>query len=100
MDIKYQVVFTEKAKHQINDIYEYISVNLFDDNAAKNLMAKIESKLKYLAAFPMMHPVSKVKFYRKCIIDNYIAFYKVDEVHKTVVIMAVYHGSQDYESYF
>jgi len=39
----------------------------------------------------------KRKGYRKLIVDNYIAFYLVDEEEKQVVIMRVLYGRQKYQ---
>ncbi|MDW7669905.1 MAG: type II toxin-antitoxin system RelE/ParE family toxin, partial [Bacillota bacterium] len=40
----------------------------------------------------------KKKGYRKLIIDNYIAFYLVNEEERQVVVMRVLYGRQKYES--
>ena len=39
------------------------------------------------------------KGYRKLIVDNYIAFYIVNEQKKEVVIMRVLYGRQKYDNY-
>jgi len=40
----------------------------------------------------------KKKGYRKLIIDNYTAFYLVNEEEKQVIVMRVLYGRQKYES--
>lgn len=39
----------------------------------------------------------KKKGYRKLIIDNYVAFYLVNEVEKMVVIMRILYSKRKYE---
>jgi len=39
----------------------------------------------------------KSRGYRKLIIDNYLAFYLVNEPEKQVVIMRILYGAQNYQ---
>ena len=40
MDINYEIVLTEIAKEELEEIYEYISKNLLEKAAANRLMEK------------------------------------------------------------
>jgi len=100
MDFKYKVILSEKASRQIDAIYQYISENLQSDKAAKALMAKIKKNLVYLETAPHIFPLSKIKGCRKCLVDNYLVFFEIDESAKEIHIVAAYHGSQDYLAIF
>jgi addiction module RelE/StbE family toxin len=98
---KYIIKFTPKAREDLEQIYCYISEKLFADIAAINLVDNIENSIMRLKKFPYSgSPASddilKSKGYRKLIVDNYIAFYKVEEDSARVIIMRILYGAQNY----
>ncbi|MHB1653626.1 MAG: type II toxin-antitoxin system RelE/ParE family toxin [Desulfitobacteriaceae bacterium] len=89
----YSLKFTPKANEDLEQIYSYISGKLFAEMAADNLLERIESSIMRLKDFPyscsfVLDEPLKNRGYRKLMVDNYIAFYLVDEMEKQVVIMA------------
>ena len=50
----YEIEFTEDARDEIREIYEYISKNLVNENAAKRLMRKMRKSVLDLAESPKM----------------------------------------------
>jgi toxin ParE1/3/4 len=98
----YSVKFTPKAMNDLDEIYRYISDELFAEDAANNLLERIETSILGLKDFPfscnfVADEFLKKKGYRKLIIDNYIAFYLVDELNKRVVIMRILYGRRKYQ---
>lgn len=98
----YSLKFTPKASGDLEQIYSYISHKLFAEIAANNLLEKIESSIIRLKSFPyscsfVSDDALKSKGYRKLIVDNYIAFYLVNEMEKQVVIMRILYGAQTYQ---
>ena len=96
----FEVMFTPIASEDIEQIFSYISEQLFAEKAATELLDKIEASIMRLTEFPFsgslaIDEILKRKGYRKLIIDNYIVFYLVDE-KKVVIIMRVLYGAQDY----
>lgn len=99
---KYKIKITPKANDDLDEIYKYIFEELFNLDAADNLMNKIEKSMMRLGEFPLScslveDNVLKNKGYRKLIIDNYIAFYIVDDKEERVVIMRVLYSRQKYQ---
>ncbi len=99
---KYKLKITPKANDDLDEIYNYISIELSNEAAAVNFMNKIEMNIMRLRDFPLScsfveDDVLKSKGYRKLVIDNYIAFYIVDEGEKLVVVMRVLYGRQKYQ---
>lgn len=96
----YEVILTDVAKEELEKIYEYISEKLVEKPAADRLMEKIEKNILRLEQNPYSceeiytKPHSEV--YRKLIIDNYIALYKVYDECKKVVIYRIVYGKMDY----
>jgi addiction module RelE/StbE family toxin len=96
----YEIILTDTAKEEIEEIYEYISHNLYEKLVANKLMEKIENSFLMLEQNPYICTKVQVKphneIYRKLIIDNYIALYEVEEKHKRVIVYRVLYGKMDY----
>lgn len=101
-ETKYTLKIAPKAYGDLDDIYSYISRELYNEGAADNLLENIETNIMRLKDFPfscsfVMDEILQNKGYRKLIIQNYIAFYLVREDEKQVVIMRVLYGRQKYQ---
>ena len=96
----YEIVFTDTAKEELEEIYEYISEHLLEVGAANRLMDKIEQSILRLKQNPYscveVHIKPHNNVYRKLVIDNYIALYEVEETYKQVIIYRVVYGKRDY----
>ncbi len=96
----YEIVFTDTAKEELEEIYEYISEHLLEVETANRLMDKIEQSIFRLEQNPYscveVHIKPHNNIYRKLVIDNYIALYEVEETYKQVVIYRVLYGKRDY----
>jgi len=101
MDIKYDIIVTEKAKNEIDDIYNYISKSLMAEKAAENLVKKIENSILQLEDMPKLGSIIEIyklrKYtYRKLIINNYVVLYRIDEERNIVYIARVVYGGRNY----
>lgn len=99
---KYSLKFTPKAIEDLDKTYNYIAYELYAEGSAISLLERIETSIMRLKNFPfscsyVADEFLKYKGYRKLIIDNYIAFYIVNEEEKMVVIMRVLYGRQKYQ---
>ena len=104
MATPYSLFFTQDARGDINEIYDYIAHSLSAEKAAHRLMSKIESEIRSLADFPYSGPlVSDVRLaalgYRKLLVERYILVYTVDESKCSVIILRVFYGAMDYLKY-
>ena len=99
----YRIKFTPIASEDLEEVYHYISKELYAEAAATNLLEKIEEKVMRLIEYPFScshveDDSLRRKGYRKLIVDNYIVFYLVDQNKEQVNIMRVLYGSQKYQS--
>lgn len=96
----YEIILTDIAKEELEDIYDYIYNQLLAEKAANNLMEKIEKQILLLENNPYACVEVSIKpkneLYRRLIIDNYIVLYQVEEEYKQVVIYRVLYGKRDY----
>ena len=92
MDIsnQYQVEFTDECKREIRKIYNYIKEDLYAEEAAQNLMIKIEE----------FTSIDKYKgtdrIYRRMVINSYVILYTIDEENKKVYVSHMYYSGSDY----
>jgi len=103
MPNNYSLKMMPQAERDLDGIYAYIAHELTNVQAAERLMEKIEESLIALEAMPNGCPFSEIPElrndgYRKCVIENYIALYKVDEKRKLVVVAKIFYGMRDYNN--
>ena len=97
----YEIEFTEDARDEIREIYEYISKNLVNEDAAKRLMRKMRKNVMELAESPKIYAKIEKKDrmkreFRRMVIDNFIVLYTIDEAKKTIYISHMYYGRRNY----
>ena len=97
----YEIEYTEDARDEIREIYEYISKNLVNENAAKRLMRKMRKSVLDLAESPKIYVKTEKKDrmkreFRRMVVDNFIVLYTIDEDKKTVYISHMYYGKRNY----
>ncbi|NLB42677.1 MAG: type II toxin-antitoxin system RelE/ParE family toxin [Clostridiales bacterium] len=103
MASNYTIKMTPKAADDLDNIYQYISEELFATSSAANILEKIEKGIMGLGQFPfscnyVADEYLRNKGYRKLIIDNYVVFYLIEEENDKVIIMRVLYGKQKYEN--
>ena len=93
------IEWTEQAPLQLDHAHDYISLANSEEVAARITMQIIAS-IQQLAAFPMSGRSGRVPGTRELVISNtpFIAAYAVD--HDRIVILAVYHGAQQWPEAF
>lgn len=99
----YTIKMTPKAADDLDNIYRYISEELFATSSAINILDRIEKEIMRLREFPfscnyVADEYLRNKGYRKLIVDNYIIFYLIEKEVEQVIIMRVLYGKQKYEN--
>ena len=85
------------AESDLKGIYNYIADFLFNVPAAQALIKKFDAAFERVEKFPESCPFDKIeKDYRTIIVDNYIAFYKI-ESNNFIRVYRVLYGKTDYE---
>ena len=97
----YEIEFTEGARDEIKTIYEYISKNLLNEDAAKRLMRKMRKNIMNLAKSPEIYVKIEKKDrlkrnFRRMVVDNFIVLYTIDKYKKTIYISHMYYGKKNY----
>ena len=85
----YKIIITQTAEIDLNGAADYIEFTLLNPQAANDLLDKVEEAIGSLSDNPQIHklvddPVLKAWGIRYVLVDNYMAFFKIDEDRKTV----------------
>ena len=101
---KYSVEILPGAIEDLNNIYRYYFEESQERAVADKITDEIEAAILRLEVYPKSNPVSRdkrlaKKRYRKLIIGNYIALYKIDEKAKLVTVARIFHGMMNYIKY-
>lgn len=91
---KYKVKINPRAIRELEHIYEYIASERSAPENAKGQVDRIKKAVLSLDAFPHSHQERNEgryagKGYRQLLIDNYIAIFRIDELHKTVYVITI-----------
>lgn len=94
---KYEVLITDAALQDMQDIYEYISNTLMSPNAALRQYNTIADKILTLETFPerikvMASENEKLRGYRRLIVNNYSVFFVIRS-DKVIVFNVLYSAS-------
>ncbi len=98
----YKLIKTDSFQRDLDAVIGYIALSLENKIAAASLLDAVEKSYDGIERMPLMYeachdPHLKELGYRKAVIRNYIMIYRVDEGAKTVYILRMLHGRQDYE---
>ena len=90
---------TEQATQQLDQAHDYITLSNNKAVAARITM-QIVTTVQQLAAFPMSGKAGRVLGTRELVISNtpFIAAYAIDKAD--IIILAIYHGAQQWPESF
>lgn len=98
--MQYQIVMTDKANEQLNDIIMYIAIDSKEN--ARKYLDRLEEAIVKLEDFPLMGVNPKYSTLRRqgylvLIVENHLIFYKVDQTKKKVIIYGIFNSKQEYK---
>ena len=99
--MNYKIHITKKAEADLISAADYIEFTLLNPKAADDLIDKAEEEINKLSFSPKSHklveePVLKSWGIRFILINNYMAFFKVDDELKTVFIIRFLYGKRNW----
>ena len=100
--IEYKIVIEETAKNDLVGIISYIRDTLHEPNIALKLYGSIKKKILTLNKMPLGYAIVNEEPYRsmsvrKIPVENYTAFYIVDEEGKTVHIFRILYNRREWQ---
>ena len=100
---QYKVIYSPEANEDLKAIYRYIAIDLGEKGTAKNQTERIRRKIHGLTTFPEKYkavewkPWSEINM-RQVAIDNYVAFYLVDNDKQLVTVVRIFYGGRDIQN--
>jgi addiction module RelE/StbE family toxin len=93
------IEWTEQAARQLEQAHDYIALSNSEEVAA-GITMQIVTSVQGLDTFPMAGRSGQVAGTRELVISNtpFITAYAID--HDLIVILAVYHGAQQWPEVF
>ena len=98
--MKYAIEYLPSALEELKEIVRYIARTLQNPKAAENLAHEIIKKIDLLADFPYSAPrytpIKPLEYeYRKLLVKNYFAFYRIDEMKKTITVARIIYAKRN-----
>ncbi|MBO5413103.1 MAG: type II toxin-antitoxin system RelE/ParE family toxin [Clostridia bacterium] len=98
---RYKIQLSIKAKNDYKRIVNYLKNELLEPSIANRYAELINSEIQNLECFPQKYniiddDIIKKLEYRKLIIKNYIAFYRINEKEKIVEIHRILYGASNW----
>lgn len=101
--VKYKVQLSIRAKNDFKSIISYIKNELLEPSIAKRYAKLIKEEIKGLEYLPQKFAIIDPKIvkydnFRKLVIKNYIAFYRINEEEKIVNVERILYGGSDWKN--
>ena len=100
----YLIIYSDEALQDLREIFEYIAGELREPAIAAAQINRIREQVRSLGHFPARN--KKVAWepwrsmgMRQMPVDNFIAFYTIDDTQPAVQIVRIFYGKRDIESY-
>jgi toxin ParE1/3/4 len=93
------IVWAEQATQQLDRARDYIALSNSEDVAVRITM-RIVTSVERLTTFPMSGRPGRVAGTRELVVSNspFIVAYRVE--HERIMILAIYHGAQQWPAAF
>ena len=98
----YDVLLSDEALNDLEEIYSYIAFSLQAPAAAEKQVNRIRAEIRALCSMSERYmlvdwePWHSMKM-RRFVVDNYIVFYLVNDSEATVDIVRIFYGGRDIE---
>ncbi|MBQ5951552.1 MAG: type II toxin-antitoxin system RelE/ParE family toxin [Lachnospiraceae bacterium] len=96
----YEVSITEQAERDLQDIFDYIALELLSPDHAAGQLDRLEAAIENLEFFPERHRKFEFEPWRSrnlrvLPVDHYVVFYIPDHNELTVTVIRVIYGGRD-----
>ena len=93
-----RLIFDDRALADLEKIYNWIAQD--DRQSAKAVVERVYASIELLASFPYMGRPGREESTREWAVPRlpYIVVYEVHEERDVIVVIAVFHGPQDWDA--
>lgn len=98
----YRIIIERTAQADLEEILDYIALVLHEPRTAERIYNSLKAEILSLAELPFRYPLLRDEAYRplgvrRILIENYAAFYTVDESVRTVHIIRVLYNRREWQ---
>lgn len=95
-----KIVYTDRARQDLRNIYEYIAYTLLVPDTARKMTERIMRNVRSLGSMPERNPLYREEPWhsmgvRFIPVKNYLVFYVVDMSAEAVSISRILYGGRD-----
>ncbi|HZK18059.1 MAG TPA: type II toxin-antitoxin system RelE/ParE family toxin [Clostridia bacterium] len=99
---EYEVIIEPPAEKDLRDILQYITNTLKEPTIARGMYVSIKNQILTLGKMPSRHKIIREQPFiamgiRKLPIQNYVAFYIVDEVGLKVHLLRILYNRREWQ---
>lgn len=100
MSTTYNIIYSPQAFLDLSELYEYIRFTLQVPKTAEKQVSRIRKTIRSLNTMPMRHPLVEWEPWHsmgihRVPIDNYTAFYLVDEDKCSVTVVRIFYAGRN-----
>ena len=100
MESEWDYRLTEKADADLDDVVQYIAVELANPKAASDFVDKLQSAIEEARSFPESGSLVINEYLpdtevRKKLVENYILYYLPDSEQKTIFVLRIVYGRRN-----
>jgi addiction module RelE/StbE family toxin len=97
----YNIRFTRKASYDLDEVFQYFYEQTENDVVGDRILERLESEIIHLSELPragsyLQDEVLQLKGYRKCVVENNIVFYLIEDQKERVIIVRILHERRCY----
>lgn len=101
----YRISFSKTASKDIEESIDYIQNVLKNPIAAESLILEAENKILGIREFPYSCSLVSDPYLRKLeirflVVKNYVAFFRIDESVKEILIVRFLYGKREWQTIF
>lgn len=100
---EYKVIIELPAQRDLQGLLRYITDTLKEPVVARRIYISIKEQILTLNQMPLRHSVVKEQPYaamgvRKLLVENYIAFYIIDEEKREVHVLRILYNRREWQN--
>lgn len=100
---RYEIRLTAIAGNDLQEIVSYITYQLYEPEAAKRLLKKLQEAIVSLEEMPARHSLVldenlARRGVRRILVDRYIVFYLIEEEEKQAIILRILYSKRNWQS--
>lgn len=102
MSDTYSIIYSSEAKDDLREIYSYIAYDLQAPETAEGQVNRIRKEIRSLDFMPSRYAVVdwepwKSMGMHRVPVDNFIVYYVVNNVSRTITVIRIFYGGRDIE---